>query len=61
MFCLPPREQVGTAGLCVQGLGGNCSELVLQVWSSECELPLIGEPQDSTTGELKAKGGAEGP
>ena len=52
---------MGTAGLCVQGLGGNCSELVLQVWSSECELPLIGAPQDSTTGELKAKGGAEGP
>ena len=32
VFCLPPREPVGPAGLCAQGLGGNCSELVLQTW-----------------------------
>ena len=28
-FCLPPREPVGPVGLCVQGLGRSCSELVL--------------------------------
>ena len=33
-FCLPPREQVGPAGLYVQGLGGSCSEAVLQLWST---------------------------
>ena len=28
-FCLPPREPVGLAGLCAQGIGRSCSELVL--------------------------------
>ena len=37
MFCLPPRLGIDPAGLCLQGLGGICSELVLQVWSP----PLI--------------------
>ena len=29
MFCLSPREPVGPAGLCAQGLGRSCSETVL--------------------------------
>ena len=29
VFCLPPREPVGPAGLCAQGLGRSCSEPVL--------------------------------
>ena len=28
-FCLSPREPVGPAGLCAQGLGGSCAYLVL--------------------------------
>ena len=43
VFCLPPRERVGPAGLCAQGLGGRCSvpgaSGVVTCWAAR---PLIG-------------------
>ena len=45
--CLPPREQIGHEGLCVQGLGGRCSVPALGVvtpqqpghWSGWAPIP----------------------
>ena len=41
VFCLCPREPVGPAGLCVQGLGGSCLKPVLQLWSPQTARLLI--------------------
>ena len=46
-FCLPPSEQVGPAGLFAQGLGGSCSEPMLQVWSPPGSQAVNGVAQRS--------------